>query len=226
MTKLDALPAPEGYYHDGISALRCLTCFHLYPCPEHDERTPTMRFFDDDKVGCYLDDIGHRVEKTDGKEIKMVDLTLRVQPLTAELAAALDPDVRALLFTMGDAMPKSKLAAIHFNLPAENQDLTVQLIPESDEGAIHILDVEISKPRARVEKGVDGFGFVFYASFGPVGRDELEYLVGWHTQQRFITFHPHEPALNFKGAEPLDDETPAPSRRRPRAVPPPQEARA
>ena len=89
-----------------------------------------MRFFDDDKIGCYLDDIGHRVEKTkDGKEIRMVDLTLRVQPLTAELAQALDPDVRALLFNMGDALPKGKIKAIHFALVVPRQALTVRSCP-------------------------------------------------------------------------------------------------
>ena len=160
-----------------------------------------MRVFDDDKIGCYLDDIGHRVEKTkDGKEIRMVDLTLRVQPLTAELAQALDPDVRALLFNMGDALPKGKIKAIHFALVVPRQALTVRLVPESDDAALLIPDVEISDVRARVEKGVDGYALVFYASFGPVSARDLEYLCTWHTQQRFVTFHPQEPALNFEGA--------------------------
>lgn len=160
-----------------------------------------MRFFDDDKIGCYLDDIGHRVEKTkDGKEIRMVDLTLRVQPLTADLAQALDGDVRALLFNMGDALPKGKIKAIHFALTVARQALTVRLVPESDDAALLIPDVEITDVRARVEKGVDGYALVFYASFGPVGARELEYICTWHTQQRFVTFHPQEPALDFAGA--------------------------
>jgi hypothetical protein len=202
-------------YRDGVNVLRCNACLQRWnwcTC----ERMPTMRFFDDDKIGCYLDDIGHRVEKTkDGKEIPMVDLTLRVQPFTVDLAAALDVDVRDLLFNRGDALPTAKLKSIHFKLPVPRQGLAVYLLKEVDDGAIFLPDVEITDPRARVEKGVDGYGFVFYASFGPVGRDELSYLVGWHTQQRFITFTPHEPALNFKGAD--DDAQDAPPRR-PRAV--------
>lgn len=198
-------------YRDGVGLFRCNACLRLWnecAC----ERI-TMRFFDDDAIGCYLDAIDHRVEKTkDGKETHMVDLTLRVQPFTVELAAALDADVRALLFAMGDALPKKKLKAIHFDLPVPRQALTIQIAPEETIGALHVLDVEITGPRARVEKGVDGFGFVFYASFGPVGRDELEYLVAWHTQQRFVTFAPQEPVLNFKGA----DEAAAPPPSRPR----------
>lgn len=179
----------------------------------------TMRFFDDDQIGCYLDAIDHRVEKTkDGKEIRMVDLTLRVQPLTVELAQALDGDVRALLFNLGDALPKGKVKAIHFDLTVPKQALTVRLVPESDDAALLIPDVEISGVRARVEKGVDGFALVFYASFGPVGARDLEYLVTWHTQQRFVTFVAQEPLLNFEGASEAAEPVPAVARRGPRRV--------
>jgi hypothetical protein len=177
-----------------------------------------MRFFDQDHVGCYLDAIDHRKEKTkDGKEIAMVDLTLRVQPLTVELAQALDPDVRALLFNLGDALPKEKIKAIHFALSVPHQAVAVRLLAEADEGALLLPDSEISSVRARVEKGVDGYALVFYVSVGPLGARDLEYLVGWHTLQRFVTFHPQEPVLDFAGAAP-SEEAPAPGRRGPRRV--------
>jgi len=180
-----------------------------------------MRFFEHDNVGCYLDGIDHRVENTkDGRELHMVDLTLRVQPFTAELAAAVDPDVRALLFNLGDGEPKHKLKAAQFDLRVTRQQIVVCLMPESPTGAIVLSDVEVTQPRARTEKGVDGFGFVFYASFGPIGSDELDYLVAWHTQQRFLTFTPQQPALDFAGAAEGDVESaPRPARRRPHTVP-------
>jgi hypothetical protein len=182
-----------------------------------------MRFFDDAKVGCYLDDIGHRVEKTkDGKEIKMIDLTLRVQPLSPELAVSLDPDVRALLFNMGDGEPKPKIKALEFRLPIPRQALTVFLLPEGDtDPQIAFSDVEIGGVRARTEKGVDGYGLVFYASFGPVGREELEYVCNWHTQQRFVTFVEQAPALPFEAeTAPVGEFTAAATRRGRRAAEP------
>jgi hypothetical protein len=156
-----------------------------------------MRLFDDDKIGCYLDDIGHRVEKTkDGKEIKVVDLTLRVQPFTPAVAEALDPDVRSLLFGLGDGEPKPKIKAVEFRLPIPRQVVDVFVLPEGDvPPGIRFIDVEISGPRARTEKGVDGYGFVFYASFGPVSARELEFVCAWHTQQRFLTFQAQMPSL-------------------------------
>jgi hypothetical protein len=155
-----------------------------------------MRLFDDDRIGCYLDAIDHRVEKTpDGKEIKMIDLTLRVQPFTPALALSLNAEVRALLFTLTDATPKPTIKAVEFRLPCPRQVLDVFLLPEGDTPQLRLQDIEISGPRARTEKGVDGYGFVFYASFGPASARELEYVCGWHTQQRFITFHPVQPSL-------------------------------
>lgn len=173
-----------------------------------------MRLFDDDKIGVYLDDYGPRLEKTkDGKEVKMIDLTLRVQPFPADLAGSLDPDVRALLFTMNDATPKSKIKAMEFKLSVPNQVMTVFLLPEAPSASIAFFDVEISSPRARTEKGVDGFGFVFYASVGPVGPTELEYVQNWYTQQRFITFQPQAPALDFAGASGEEVDLPRQPRR-------------
>lgn len=181
-----------------------------------------MRLFDDDKIGCYLDGIDHRVEKTkDGKEVKMVDLTLRVQPLTPELAVSLDPGVRALLFSMSDATPKPMIKALEFKLTVDRQQLTVFVLPEGEvPPQITFMDVEIGGIRARTEKGVDGFGLVFYASFGPVGARDLEYVCDWHTQQRFLTFKEQQPALDFAGREEAETETARKTpRRHPRAVP-------
>lgn len=175
-----------------------------------------MRLFDVDKVGCYLDAIGHRVEKTkDGKEIKMVDLTLRVQPLTPELAVALDPDVRALLFNLGDALPRQKLKAIHFALTVPKQQVTVSLLPELDARVVFD-DCEVGDVRARTEKGVDGFGLVFYVSYGPASPSDLEYICDWLTQQRYVSFVEQQPALDF-GARPIDDAPVIPPRRGRRA---------
>jgi hypothetical protein len=174
-----------------------------------------MRLFDDDSVGCYLDHIDHRVEKTkDGKEVKLVVLTLRVQPFTPELAVSLDPDVRALLFSMSDATPKPKLKEARFNLTVPRQQLAIALLPELAEQLV-LCDCEIGRVRARKERGVDGFGLVFYVSYGPASPRELEYVCDWLTQQRFVTFQPQQPALDFAGKDP-DEDGVEPARQVPR----------
>jgi hypothetical protein len=155
-----------------------------------------MRLFDEDQVGVYLDAIDHYVDRDSDSETKMVKLTLRVQPFTPELAVSFDPDVRALLFTLSDAAPKPKIKEVKLALTVPTQMLAIYALPEAESGLV-LTDCEISGCRARTEKGVDGFALIFYVSYGPASPDELEYVCAWHTTQRFITFHPQAPALDF-----------------------------
>jgi hypothetical protein len=178
------------------------------------ERAPTMRLFDDDNIGCYLDRIGHKIDETDGHEIKLVELTLRLQPFTPDLALSLDPDVRAFLFSLSDATPKAKLKAVHFRLPIPKQQLLVRMLPELAEQIV-FCDCEITEVRARTQKNVDGWALVFKVAYGPASPRDLEYVCDWLTQQRFVTFQPEQPALDF-AAKDLDDEAPEPARRVPR----------
>lgn len=176
-----------------------------------------MRLFDendhDPKVGLYLDGVNLRLDKGKDHEHKVIDLTLRVQPFTPELAVRLHPDVRALLFTMGDATPKPLLKSVELKLPSlTNQHLDCFLLPDEDgAGGFTLTHAEISDPRVRTEKGVDGYALVFYATIGPVGKDELEFCVGWYTQQRFVTFTEAQANLPL---EQKTDEPAAPRRGR------------
>lgn len=172
-----------------------------------------MRLFDSDRVGCYLDAITLRLEKTKVDERKVIDLTLRVQPFGAQLAAALHPDVRALLFTMNDGTPKPLLKSVELKIGIPDQHLDCYLMPEEGDptGGLRLAHAEICDPRVRTEKGVDGFALIFYATIGPVGRDELEYIVNWYTQARYLNFTEAQGSM-FEDV-PDEEETPAPRRR-------------
>lgn len=160
-----------------------------------------MRLFDEDRIGCYLDHIGHRVEKaSDGEPRAMIDLTLRVQPFTPELAGAFDPDVRALLFTLSDATPKPKIKSLAFKLTIPRQLIEICAAPDVTLGSLALSEVEISDVRARTEKGVDGYALVFAASFEHTNSAELEYVCDWLTGQRFLTFTSQQRTLDFEAA--------------------------
>lgn len=174
-----------------------------------------MRFFDDDRVGVFLDGVGLRLEKTKDGEMKVIDLTLRVQPFTPELAASLDPELRQELFTMTGAEAKKKIAGLSWKMTVPKQHIDVHLLPDEGRPAICLLDAEITDARVRTEKGVDGFALIFYATIGPVGRDELEYVVNWYTQQRFLTFRQAQETMDFAGKD--DATTDAPPRKRGKA---------
>jgi hypothetical protein len=161
-----------------------------------------MRLFDqndtDGKVGVYLDGVNLRLEKTKDSEVKVVDLTLRVQPFTVELATRLHPDVRSLLFSMTDASPRPLLKAVELkiaNIP--KQHLDCWLLPDEEVGGFSLLNVEISDPRVRTEKGVDGYALIVYGTLGPLSAEELEYITNWYAQQRFCVFREAQATMEF-----------------------------
>jgi len=198
--------AAAGYAHHQV----------LYPLMKG---WSTMRFFDTDRVGAYLDAVTLRLEKTKDIEHKVIDLTLRVQPFNSELAQSLHPDVRALLFTGDtDGTPKPLLKAVELRMPdIPQQHIECTLLAEDSVGTFTLRHAEISDPRVRTEKGVDGYALIFYATIGPVGRDELEYVVNWYTQARFLTFSEAQVPLDFEAQEEAA-APPPPARRRRRAA--------
>lgn len=152
------------------------------------------------KIGLHLDAIQHRLEKGKDREIKVVELTLRAQPFSPQLAVALDDAIRGLLFKRSSGDPVDTISAVQFAHSVPKQQLLVFASSDTTEPTISFDHVAISKLRARKEKGVDGWALILHASFGPVGRQELEYVNDWYTGQRWVTFVEAEPSMEFEGA--------------------------
>jgi hypothetical protein len=155
-----------------------------------------MKLFTVGKVGLFLDTLTHGTEKRKDEEVKTVTLTLRAQPFGAKLAAAVHHNgVRATLFNLAHPDPKDFLPRVNFALGTPRQNLQVFAAPDTAQASIAFTQAKISKVYARTEKSVTGFAFVFSATFGPIGRTELEYLQDWHLCQRFVTFDEAEPGF-------------------------------
>lgn len=159
----------------------------------------SQRLFNtDEKIPVFLDDISPKLEKRNGDDIKVADLTLRVQPLTVELAAALDPMVRRTLYRMNDGSQNPDLKSVEFRLKPPRQLLTIFASTDTETPTIALDHVDIVGLKARTEKGVDGWALVFHATYGPVGKTELEFFYGWYTKQQAITFDEAAPMLDFE----------------------------
>jgi hypothetical protein len=169
-----------------------------------------MKLFTTAKIGMHCDGIGHKLETRKDHEVKIVTLTLRVQPFTAQLAAALDPDwygfAKRVLFKQANGEPFEDLKAIEFKAPPDRQQLIVFASVDTVRASIAFDQAKVTKVRARTEKGVDGFALVIGVSFGPVGKRELEYVNHWYTEQRFVTFEAAEPSLEFQGEQDDDED--------------------
>jgi hypothetical protein len=161
------------------------------------------RLFDTGKVALTCDAITHTTEKRMDGEVKVIALTLRVQPFDAALASSLHPDVRATLFKAGKD-PYPHLARVNFELGVPRQALDIFATPETAKATRRLDQVKIAGVYARTEKGVQGYGCVFKAVFGPVSDKELGFCEEWRNTMKFVTFEEAEPSAEFD--EPDDDE--------------------
>lgn len=167
--------------------------------------------FNAGKIGMFLDSYTPGIEKRDGDEVKVLHLTLRVQPFDAKLATSIDEglqgstNVRAMAFRLDDTSPKPHLERLAFSLDCPRQNLQIFETPDTEDSRIALLQCKMSGFYVRTQKDVDGLAFVCRATFGPVGRDEMELLHRWFRGQLFVTFEESQPALFEEGDAPEAD---------------------
>jgi len=177
-----------------------------------------IKFCDGLKLGLFCDTFNPATEKRREDEVKVVRVSLRVQPLTAELAASIDPIVRRTLFRQQHPDPTPYMHEVTFALDVPRQLLRIYASPDSARAAIAFDQVHIGKLRTRREKDVNGWALVFKVTFGPCSAAELAYVQDWYGTQRFVEFTPAEASLDFaegdedNGADDPDEE-PAPAPR-------------
>lgn len=177
-----------------------------------------MNLFDVPKIPVYCDGITHRLETRKSGETKVVDLTLKVQPFNGQLASALDQSeygfVKRVLFKMDSGDPTVDLRAAEFTPPGDRQRLTCFATTDSDEPSIVIDQVRVTKLRARRGKESNGWTLYIGVSFGPLDRNELEYVNRFYTNQAWITWEEAEQSLDFDSDddEPEEDDAATPLR--------------
>jgi hypothetical protein len=198
-----------------------------------------QRLFKTGKVGAFVDTYSPGIEKRRGEDISVVTVKFRVQPFDAKLATALDDgvggdsNIRPTVFTMsGNADPKPNFTRHDFKLSSlPRQNLELFPAPDTEASRIALTQAKISGCYVRTQKDINALALIFKATFGPVGRDELEMIHSLHRSQTFITFQEAEPLLDEeddgeddgtdaeqKAQQPIDgrvpmweDEAPAPS---------------
>lgn len=164
-----------------------------------------MKLFEVAKVGCYCDGVTHSLEKRRGEDVKVLTLTLRVAPFDSKLATAMPDGVKPTLFKLNDGEPKETLRRADFALGLERQQLHVFASPDTDVATFMLDQTRIHGTYARQPKDRNTFDLIFKATFGPVGRDELEFIQSWLLTQKFVTFEPAEPGM-FDEIFEADDE--------------------
>lgn len=172
-----------------------------------------MRLFSVSKIPVYCESISHRIERRKSGDVKVVDLALKIEPFTPQLASALDLDeyafIKRELFRGNDASVNIDLKNAEFRTPTDRQLLTCYATPDSPKASIALDQVKVTKIRVRGQK--DGSGWVLYVhvSFGPLGKTELEYVNAFYSEQRFISWDQAEPSLEFETDGAGDEDEPS-----------------
>lgn len=167
-----------------------------------------MALFDTAKTGCFLDAIIHSTETRRGDETKVVVLTLRVDPFDVKLALALDDRVRNTLFKMSTGVAQEHLRRVEFALGVPRQNLNIFATTDTAKASIMITQVAIKGVYAKVDKDANHYSLVLKASFGPAGKNELEFVEAWRNTQKWITFEEAEPSLDFDEESDADEAPP------------------
>jgi hypothetical protein len=154
-----------------------------------------VKLFDIAKVPCYCDGVTHSIEKRRGEDVKVLTLSLKVAPFDAKLATVMPDGVKPTLFKLNSGDPKETLRRADFALGVERQQLHVFASPDTDAATRMLDQVRIHGTYANMAKDRNSFDFKFKATFGPVGRDELEFIQSWLLTQKFVTFDAAEPGM-------------------------------
>jgi hypothetical protein len=175
-----------------------------------------MKLFTAGRIPLYCEGITHRLETRKSGDVKVVDLTLKAEPFTAQLSAAMNASeygfVRRVLFTLSDASPIRDYRSIEFKPPVDRQKLICYASVDIPKASIAIDQAKVTKIRARQAKDGYHWTLYLYASFGPLGREELEYVNAFYCEQRWIAFEEAEPSLEFEGDAGDEADEPEPLR--------------
>jgi hypothetical protein len=164
----------------------------------------TQRLFNVPKIAVFLDGYSPAMEKRRGEEVTVLKLTCRVAPFDAKLARAVDDgvgessNVRPTLFRLDTADTKPHLERVNFSLGCPRQIVEIFASTDTDAARLAFDQVKVSGVYARTQKDRNGYDLCFKLAFGPVGRDQLEYVHAWYLGQRFLTFKQAEPLMEFE----------------------------
>lgn len=166
------------------------------------------RLFSVPKIGVFIDSYAPGVEKRAGEEVTVLKVKCRVQPFDAKLATALDEgvggdsNIRRTVFSLNTGDPIPHFTAHEFKLGTlPRQTLELFASPDTPGSRMAFSQAKITGCKVRGEKDSNALAFTFSATFGPVGKDELEMVHSLHRMQTFVTFHEGEPLLEEKDAD-------------------------
>ena len=173
----------------------------------------SQRLFNTAKVPVFIDSVQLGIEKRKDGPVSVVVLGCRVQPFDAKLATSLDAgvggdsNIRPTAFNLNTTNPKPNFTRHDFQLGIVRQRLECFATPDTAEARIALDGARIFNTYVRSQKDMPtALAMVFKLSFGPVGRDEIDYVKANFRSQLFVTFKEADESMQFEAEDPEDDD--------------------
>lgn len=151
--------------------------------------------FDTEHVNCRFAAIDVRQMEHDDAEIPLVEITLEINPLTASLAAELDGEVKAMLFSRADEEIKSKVRRVVFDLPIRPQSIAVRSAPDQGEASYVIDEAKVTHVVVTRTKKSSAWTLRLKVLCSPSSADQLQQIVESYLKAKFCTFANATPGL-------------------------------
>lgn len=171
-----------------------------------------QRLFSIPKIPMSLVDYQPGTERRRGETVKILTLSLKVQPFDSKMATAVDDGllndagVKDALFKASTGEPKKHRTRVNFDLGCTQQNLIIYASTDTPTSRMAFSQCRISGVYVRTSKDVNAYAFCFKVSFGPVGRDEMEFVHAWLGSQLAVTFEESEEQMEYDGPEDEDED--------------------
>jgi hypothetical protein len=150
-------------------------------------------------IPVYLDSMGYKQIKAGKDKFKGTKMTLRIDPLTPELAAELS-ETKRMLFRRDTAEANTEIDSVAFTYVPKPQAVEFYPDPAIAKASCTIAECKVGKFKVRKPKDGSQWVLTFQITFIDVTGDDMLYLKEALFEQRFLTFENAVPGL-FDEAE-------------------------
>lgn len=155
--------------------------------------------FDRPNVALRINKVSGKPMEHDETDLTLLQLDCVIEPLSADLAAELDTDVRARLFSRTDANVNKKISAIDWHareLGISTQVVQMRMAPDQNLDSFTLAEAEVSR-KLKTKQSSDGktWRLSFSLSVHPASEHQAAQILESLGKVRYCSFEARQPDL-------------------------------
>lgn len=154
--------------------------------------------FDRNNVAIRITNIGPATLERDDAELTLLRIDCEVSPLTAELAAEIDSELRSMLFARGDGNQKRKVRGVSFDrreLGIKTQVVEMRMAPDQALDSFTLAEAEVSDT-LKAKRAKEGpWTLTFSLTAQPASEHQSAQILESFGKTRYCNFEARQPDL-------------------------------